>query len=132
MSELSWDSVPTLQRPLVVVAFRGLFDAATSATAAVEWLRDRYESERIAVIDPECYFDFQQERPVVTIDERRAHEHAPEAADQPRHPQEPDRGRRSGQRVDLDIQANPRELRADRRDHGPAPKQTELARGAQR
>src|SRR4029079_8692296 len=69
MSELCWDSVPTLQRPLVVVAFRGRFDAATSATAAVEWLRDRYESERIAVIDPECYFDFQQERPLVHIDD---------------------------------------------------------------
>jgi len=69
MSELSWDSVPNLQRPLVVVAFRGLFDAATSATAAIEWLRDRYESERIAVIDPECYFDFQQERPLVHIDD---------------------------------------------------------------
>jgi len=69
MSELTWDPVPTLQRPIVVVAFRGLFDAATSATAAIAWLQDRYESERIAVIDPECYFDFQQERPVVTIDE---------------------------------------------------------------
>ena len=69
MSELTWDAVPTLQRPIVVVAFRGLFDAATSATAAIAWLRDRYESERIAVIDPECYFDFQQERPVVRIDD---------------------------------------------------------------
>jgi hypothetical protein len=69
MSELTWDAVPTLQRPIMVVAFRGLFDAATSATAAIAWLRDRYESERIAVIDPECYFDFQQERPVVRIDD---------------------------------------------------------------
>ena len=69
MPELSWDEVPSLQRPLVVVAFRGLFDAATSATAAVTWLRDRYQSERLAVIDPECYFDFQQERPFVRIDD---------------------------------------------------------------
>ena len=69
MSELSWDDVPSLQRPLVVVAFRGLFDAATSATAAITWLRDRYQSERLAVIDPECYFDFQQERPFVRIDD---------------------------------------------------------------
>ena len=69
MSELTWDSVPTLQRPIVVVAFRGLFYDATSATDAIAWLQDRYESERIAVIDPECYFDFQQERPVVTIDD---------------------------------------------------------------
>jgi proteasome assembly chaperone (PAC2) family protein len=52
-----------------VVAFRGLFDAATSATSAIAWLRDRYPSERIAMIDPECYFDFQQERPIVRIDD---------------------------------------------------------------
>ena len=69
MSELAWDTEPDLERPLVVVAFRGLFDAATSATSAIAWLRDRYPSERIAVIDPECYFDFQQERPIVRIDD---------------------------------------------------------------
>jgi proteasome assembly chaperone (PAC2) family protein len=69
MSELAWETVPDLQRPLVVVAFRGLFDAATSATAAIAWLRDRYPSERVAVIDPEQYFDFQQERPIVRIDD---------------------------------------------------------------
>ncbi len=69
MSELTWDEHPTLERPLVVVAFRGLFDAASAATAAVEWLRDRYPSERIAAIDPEAFFDFQQERPHVRIDD---------------------------------------------------------------
>lgn len=69
MPELAWDTVPELQRPLVVLAFRGLFDAATSATSAISWLRDRYPSERVAVIDPERYFDFQQERPIVRIDD---------------------------------------------------------------
>jgi proteasome assembly chaperone (PAC2) family protein len=71
---LTWNSVPTLDRPLVIIAFRGMFDAAGAATTAVSWLRDgdgvagrRLAGERIASIDPDPYFDFQQERPHVRI-----------------------------------------------------------------
>jgi len=67
MSELHWQPVPTLRRPLVVLAFRGLFDAGSAATAAVEWLAQQGEAQTIASIDPETFFDFQQERPQVRI-----------------------------------------------------------------
>jgi hypothetical protein len=67
MSELHWDSLPPLRRPLVVLAFRGLFDAGNAATTAVEWLAQRGEQRPVARIDPEPFFDFQQERPLVRL-----------------------------------------------------------------
>jgi hypothetical protein len=68
-SELTWVASPTLRRPIVVLAFRGLFDAANAATAAVEWLAQRKGAHLLARIDPEGFFDFQQQRPLVQIDE---------------------------------------------------------------
>jgi proteasome assembly chaperone (PAC2) family protein len=74
MEELRWiardDLADDLERPLLVVAFRGLFDASGSATAAVEWMAGRIDHTRIGDVDPETFFDFTQERPVVNFDER--------------------------------------------------------------
>ena len=58
-----------LERPLLVVAFRGLFDASGSATASIEWLAGKFGHETVGEIDPETFFDFTQERPVLFIDE---------------------------------------------------------------
>ena len=73
MDELRWtadDQFTTgLDRPILVVAFRGLFDAAGSATSAVEWLAERLDSMQVGDVDPETFFDFTQERPVVEFDE---------------------------------------------------------------
>jgi hypothetical protein len=66
--ELVWTATPRLRRPLVVLAFRGLFDAGNAATAAVEWLARR-DGTLIARIDPERFFDFQQQRPLVQLDD---------------------------------------------------------------
>ena len=48
MDELRWTAddllASRLDRPILVVAFRGLFDAAGSATSAVEWLVERLDS----------------------------------------------------------------------------------------
>ena len=38
MSELRWSSTPDLDRPLMVVALRGMFDAAEAATSAIDRL----------------------------------------------------------------------------------------------
>lgn len=65
VSDLVWQSQPILRRPLLLVAFEGLFDAAESATDALAWIRDRTESTEIAEIDPEEYFNFQDARPTV-------------------------------------------------------------------
>ncbi len=67
MPELSWDEQPELTRPILMVAFRGMFDAAAAATAAIDWLKERYPSQLLASVDPENYFDFQQERPQVRL-----------------------------------------------------------------
>lgn len=67
MTELVWDAEPNTERPLVVLAFGGLFDAASAATNAVNWLRERAPSSLIAHIDPEMLFDFTQERPSVRV-----------------------------------------------------------------
>lgn len=58
-----------LQRPIAVIALAGLFDVGGAATAAVDWLRTLHDSVAVASIDPEEYFDFQQQRPLVEIDD---------------------------------------------------------------
>lgn len=67
-SELTWYDLPALRRPLLLVAFEGLFDAAEAATSALEWIRNRTESTSVAMIDPENFFNFQEARPSVRID----------------------------------------------------------------
>lgn len=67
-NELTWFEAPELRRPLLLVAFEGLFDAAEAATTALSWIRDRTESAEIANIDPETFFNFQEARPIVRID----------------------------------------------------------------
>ena len=67
MTELTWDAEPITERPLVVLAFRGLFDAASAATNAVNWVRERAPSSLVAHIDPELLFDFTQQRPSVRV-----------------------------------------------------------------
>jgi proteasome assembly chaperone (PAC2) family protein len=65
---LQWSDPPPLNRPVLLVAFRGLFDAAQAATDAVGWLRDRTPSQQVAAIDPEEFFNFQEARPLVRFD----------------------------------------------------------------
>jgi len=47
----------------MVTAFRGWFDVGGAATGAVEWLSRRSKSVKVAHIDPEKFFDFNEERP---------------------------------------------------------------------
>jgi proteasome assembly chaperone (PAC2) family protein len=67
-TELTWFDLPQLRRPLLLIAFEGLFDAASAASAALRWIRDRGESTELAMIDPEHYFNFQEARPNVRLD----------------------------------------------------------------
>ena len=53
MTEVVWDEAPSLQSPLLVVAFEGWFDAGECATGAIQWIIDHYEARRVARIDPE-------------------------------------------------------------------------------
>tara|TARA_Y100001970_G_scaffold292307_1_gene433052 strand:- start:973 stop:1818 length:846 start_codon:yes stop_codon:yes gene_type:complete len=67
MSELIWEGEVDLNRPFFVIALEGLFDAAGAATNAVDRLVDSYEAKPLAHIEPEIFFNFQEERPIVRI-----------------------------------------------------------------
>ena len=64
-----FDGVAPLNRPIMVIALRGWFDIAEVATTAInELLVDRI-APIVASIDPDPFFDFTQERPLVELDE---------------------------------------------------------------
>jgi len=80
MDELRWhvdgDLGDDLDRPIVAVAYRGLFDASGAATGAVTWLSERFDATVVGDVDPETFYDFTQERPVAMFDgdgERHLH-----------------------------------------------------------
>ncbi len=59
--------IPELDRPIFVMAFKGLFDMGEAATSAVDWLSMTHSGHPAASIDPEELFDFQEVRPEVRI-----------------------------------------------------------------
>ena len=69
MTDLIWNDIPSLRRPLLLAAFEGVFDAAESATSALKWISDRAESSPMAEIDPEVFFNFQEIRPMARLTE---------------------------------------------------------------
>jgi proteasome assembly chaperone (PAC2) family protein len=67
MSELAWDREAHLERPILIVALAGLFDAASVATGATTWLGRELAAEPLAHIDAEAFFDFHEARPRVEL-----------------------------------------------------------------
>ena len=61
------DDLPTLTDPVVVVAFEGWNDAGDAATGAVEHLELIWDASPLAALDPEDYYDFQVNRPTVSL-----------------------------------------------------------------
>ena len=68
--------IPLLRNPVMIVAFSGWNDAAEAASGAVEHLlsgwRDKSDEvvpELIAAVDSEDFYDFQVNRPQVSIDD---------------------------------------------------------------
>jgi proteasome assembly chaperone (PAC2) family protein len=61
------DDLPELDDPVVVVAFEGWNDAGDAATGAVEHLELIWDAEPLAALDPEDYYDFQVNRPTVSL-----------------------------------------------------------------
>jgi proteasome assembly chaperone (PAC2) family protein len=73
VDSLTWDSeAPQLRNPILVCAFRGWNDAAAAASTALTAVADGFDSEAIAHIDPEDYFDFQATRPTIVLSEGQA------------------------------------------------------------
>jgi proteasome assembly chaperone (PAC2) family protein len=69
MSELRMVGKPELRKPVLIAAFRGWNDGGQGATLAGGYLARIWQAERFADIDPEGYFDFQANRPHVSLDE---------------------------------------------------------------
>jgi proteasome assembly chaperone (PAC2) family protein len=61
------EDLPELTDPLVVVAFEGWNDAGDAATGAVEHLELIWDAKPLAALDPEDYYDFQVNRPTVSL-----------------------------------------------------------------
>jgi proteasome assembly chaperone (PAC2) family protein len=59
--------LPELNDPVVVVAFEGWNDAGDAATGAVEHLELIWDATPLAALDPEDYYDFQVNRPTVSL-----------------------------------------------------------------
>ncbi len=68
MDLINWEvkATPKLSRPLLLVAFEGWFDAGSSATGALDWLRETAPNlEKLGEINLEEFLDFQETRPTV-------------------------------------------------------------------
>jgi predicted ATP-grasp superfamily ATP-dependent carboligase len=69
MQDVIWNGRPTLHRPVMVCAFRGWNDAGEAASVAVSFIRDSVDSEDVASINPEEFFDFTAVRPTIRLTE---------------------------------------------------------------
>jgi hypothetical protein len=62
-----FDGLPVLRSPVAIAAFEGWNDAADASTAAVEHLEQVWSARPVAALDPEDYYDFQVNRPTVSM-----------------------------------------------------------------
>jgi len=69
VDSLTWErDLPHLRSPVLVCAFRGWNDAAAAASTALGAVASSLDSELIAKVDPEDYFDFQSTRPTISLE----------------------------------------------------------------
>jgi hypothetical protein len=66
---IEYETLPELVDPVLIAAFEGWNDAADSATGVIEHLREVWGATLIAEFDPEDYYDYQVNRPLITVDE---------------------------------------------------------------
>jgi proteasome assembly chaperone (PAC2) family protein len=68
---LVWEEgeMPQLRAPVLVCAFRGWNDAAAAASTALGAVAGSLDAEVVAQLDPEEFFDFQANRPTITLTE---------------------------------------------------------------
>jgi predicted ATP-grasp superfamily ATP-dependent carboligase len=59
---------------VLVAAFRGWNDAGDAASAAVEFIRARFDPKEVARIDPDEFIDFTSVRPTIRLEEGRTRE----------------------------------------------------------
>jgi proteasome assembly chaperone (PAC2) family protein len=64
------EEVPELRAPVLIAAFEGWNDAADAASGVIDHLMRHWDATVVAAIDPEDFYDFQMNRPVVSTDEQ--------------------------------------------------------------
>jgi proteasome assembly chaperone (PAC2) family protein len=63
------EDVPELRSPVLIAAFEGWNDAADAASSVVDHLANVWQATVVAAMDPEEFYDFQVNRPVVGSNE---------------------------------------------------------------
>ena len=61
------EEIGRLRSPVLIAAFEGWNDAGDASTAAVEHLEIAWSARPVAAIDPDDYYDFQVNRPTVSL-----------------------------------------------------------------
>jgi proteasome assembly chaperone (PAC2) family protein len=69
MDHVRWTTRPPLHEPVVIAAFEGWNDAGDAATTAARYLVDRWDTDLVAEVDPEEFYDFTSTRPEVRLDD---------------------------------------------------------------
>jgi proteasome assembly chaperone (PAC2) family protein len=67
MDALSFTHSPTLNRPIMLLAFMGWNDAGTAATFAAKFLLQRLAAQKFASLDPETFYNFVEQRPTAKV-----------------------------------------------------------------
>lgn len=63
------EHAPDLLDPLVIAAFEGWNDAADAASAVIDHLMKVWNARVVGAVDPEDFYDFQVNRPLIGTDE---------------------------------------------------------------
>lgn len=73
MNPLVIQTIPSLHRPVLIVAFAGWNDAGDAASTAVRFLCQQMNAQKFASLDPEEFYVFANQRPQVrfTVGEQR-------------------------------------------------------------
>lgn len=69
LDHVHWHRRQPLRSPMLVAAFEGWNDAGDAASTAVRHLRDVWELDLVADLDPEEFYSFTDTRPHVTFDD---------------------------------------------------------------
>jgi proteasome assembly chaperone (PAC2) family protein len=69
VEHLHWTSRPALRSPVLVCAYRGWSDGGQAASLAATFLRDSLGGQRFCELDPEEFYDFQETRPTVRLED---------------------------------------------------------------
>lgn len=67
--EFSTGDIGTLERPVMLVGLEGWFDVASAASHAVDSFIDDDIALVVGEIDPDPFYDFTQQRPLVSVDD---------------------------------------------------------------